>query len=56
LLLVDLPTWDDATEYRAGLTNFYVITRYNKSFFYAAAVQDLAEAVAAARASGRTPA
>jgi membrane-bound lytic murein transglycosylase B len=56
LLLVDLPTWDDATEYRVGLTNFYVITRYNRSFFYAAAVQDLAEAVAGARSSGRTPA
>jgi membrane-bound lytic murein transglycosylase B len=50
LLLVDLPTADEGIDYRVGLTNFYVITRYNRSFFYAAAVQDLAEAVSAARA------
>jgi membrane-bound lytic murein transglycosylase B len=55
-LLVDLPTADETPEYRMGLTNFYVITRYNRSYFYAAAVQDLAEAVAAARTVARTPA
>jgi membrane-bound lytic murein transglycosylase B len=44
-LLVDLPTPDRPTEYRIGLTNFYVITRYNHSFFYATAVVDLGQAV-----------
>jgi membrane-bound lytic murein transglycosylase B len=35
-------------EYRVGLQNFYVITRYNRSAYYATAVADLAEALAAA--------
>ena len=35
-------------EYRVGLQNFYVITRYNRSAYYASAVADLAEALAAA--------
>lgn len=48
-LLVDLPTGDEVPEYRVGTPNFYAITRYNRSFFYAAAVQDLASAVRAAR-------
>jgi membrane-bound lytic murein transglycosylase B len=52
-LLVDLPTDGEATEYRVGLQNFYVITRYNRSFFYAASVQDLAEAIALARQGGQ---
>ena len=34
-------------DYRVGLQNFYVITRYNRSAFYAAAVADLADALAA---------
>jgi membrane-bound lytic murein transglycosylase B len=34
-------------EYRVGLQNFYVITRYNRSAFYAAAVNDLADELAA---------
>jgi membrane-bound lytic murein transglycosylase B len=37
-------------EYRVGFTNFYVITRYNHSAMYASAVNDLAEAITAARA------
>lgn len=32
-------------EYRVGFTNFYVITRYNRSTMYALAVQELGEAV-----------
>jgi len=34
-------------EYRVGFTNFYAITRYNRSQLYASAVNDLAEAIAA---------
>lgn len=40
--LIDLVTPDEATEYRLGYQNFYVITRYNRSSFYAASVMDLA--------------
>ncbi len=35
-------------EYRVGFTNFYAITRYNRSQLYASAVNDLAEAIAVA--------
>jgi membrane-bound lytic murein transglycosylase B len=38
------------TEYRVGFTNFYAITRYNRSQMYASAVNDLADAIAARRA------
>ena len=41
--LIDLVTPNAATEYRLGYRNFYVITRYNRSTFYAASVTDLAE-------------
>jgi membrane-bound lytic murein transglycosylase B len=34
-------------EYRVGFTNFYAITRYNRSQLYASAVNDLAEAIGA---------
>ena len=40
--LIDLVTPNAATEYRVGYGNFFVITRYNRSSFYAAAVMDLA--------------
>ena len=56
--LVDLATPDQATEYWIGLQNFYVITRYNRSSFYATSVMQLAEAIRAARAprqAGNTP-
>jgi membrane-bound lytic murein transglycosylase B len=38
-----------ATEYRLGLTNFYVVTRYNHSSLYARAVSDLASELRLAR-------
>ncbi len=40
--LIDLVTPDAPTEYRLGYRNFYVITRYNRSSFYAATVTDFA--------------
>ncbi|MCM2288448.1 MAG: lytic murein transglycosylase B [Sulfuritalea sp.] len=43
--LIDLITPNAMTEYRLGYRNFYVITRYNRSSFYAAAVMDLAAAL-----------
>lgn len=42
LALIDLPNADDPTSYYLGAPNFYVITRYNRSSFYAMAVIDLA--------------
>ena len=47
--LIDLVTPQQATEYRLGYRNFYVITRYNRSSFYAMAVNDLAEELRRAR-------
>ena len=41
----DLPTPGADSEYWIGYRNFYVITRYNRSSFYAMAVFELAEAV-----------
>jgi membrane-bound lytic murein transglycosylase B len=44
----------DGGDYRVGLHNFWVITRYNRSALYASAVADLAEALAArAQSAGR---
>ncbi|MFM1989541.1 MAG: Membrane-bound lytic murein transglycosylase precursor [Pseudomonadota bacterium] len=45
LYLVDLPNGDDSTHYVLGAQNFWVVTRYNRSFFYAMAVIDLARAL-----------
>jgi membrane-bound lytic murein transglycosylase B len=46
--LIELETPGEASEYLVGLTNFYVLTRYNRSSLYAAAVLELARAVKAA--------
>ena len=45
--LIDFTSPNAPTEYRLGYQNFYVITRYNRSRFYAAAVMDLAAVLAA---------
>jgi membrane-bound lytic murein transglycosylase B len=39
----------NGTQHRVGFTNFYAITRYNRSHLYATAVNDLAEAIGAVR-------
>jgi membrane-bound lytic murein transglycosylase B len=49
--LVDLETPGSTTEYWLGYRNFYVITRYNRSSFYAMSVLELAEAMRSKRGS-----
>ena len=51
--LIDLVTPDWPTEYWIGFDNFYVITRYNRSSFYAMSVFQLAEALRQAREAAR---
>jgi membrane-bound lytic murein transglycosylase B len=47
--LLELNSPARPAEYRLGLQNLYVLTRYNRSLFYALTVADLAEALRAAR-------
>jgi membrane-bound lytic murein transglycosylase B len=41
-VLIELSNRDKPSEFRVGLRNFYVITRYNRSVNYALAVYELA--------------
>lgn len=54
LAVVQLPNAAAAPDYVLGTENFYVITRYNHSAFYALAVIELGEVVAAAAAAARS--
>jgi membrane-bound lytic murein transglycosylase B len=47
--LIELESPGAPTEYRLGLRNFYVLTRYNRSALYASAVYDLAQEIKARR-------
>lgn len=48
LALVELQNGDDAPQYVAGTDNFYAITRYNWSSYYAMAVIELGDEIKAA--------
>ncbi|AKU22079.1 lytic murein transglycosylase B [Massilia sp. NR 4-1] len=47
--LVDLQNGSDPTEYWVGTPNFYTITQYNRSYFYAMSVVELGRAVSLSR-------
>lgn len=53
LALVELQNGEAAPSYVAGTANFYAVTRYNWSSYYAMAVIDLGAAVNAARLAAR---
>lgn len=47
--LIDLQNGEDPIEYWLATENFYAITQYNRSYFYAMSVIDLAQAISSAR-------
>jgi len=49
-VLIELESPDAPSEFLVGFRNFYVLTRYNRSSFYAAAVRELAAELKAAYA------
>ncbi|MNN89987.1 murein hydrolase B [compost metagenome] len=53
LALVELQNGGAAPLYIAGTENFYAITRYNWSSYYALSVIELGQEVQAARQAGR---
>lgn len=53
--LVDLVAPEQPVEYWIGFDNFYVITRYNRSSFYAMAVFQLAEALRTSKEAAAQP-
>ena len=53
LALIELQNGENPPEYVAGTENFYVLTRYNWSSYYAMAVIELGRAVKAARFAER---
>ncbi|CUI08153.1 lytic murein transglycosylase B [Massilia antarctica] len=48
--LIDLPNGSDPTEYRIATDNFFAITQYNRSYFYAMSVIELGRAIRLSRA------
>ena len=59
LALIDLPSGVDAsgrplTAYVAGTRNFHVVTRYNRSYFYAMSVIELGTTIKALRSARQT--
>jgi len=53
--LIELETPGQPSEFRVTLQNFFVLTRYNRSNLYAAAVMDLATELARARPGSPAP-
>jgi membrane-bound lytic murein transglycosylase B len=51
--LIELASAGFPSDFRLGLHNFYVLTRYNRSAFYASAVAELAKALRKAQEAGR---
>jgi membrane-bound lytic murein transglycosylase B len=49
--IFELPTPGKPSKFMAGFNNFEVVTRYNRSTFYASAVLELGEAIRKARGS-----
>jgi membrane-bound lytic murein transglycosylase B len=47
--IIELPTPGQPSKFVAGFTNFEVVTRYNRSTFYASAVLELGDAIRKAR-------